>query len=165
MSALSKHRATYGLGLSPFLGGAVVTSRTTLIATPSFVVFCTVNERAMLAQRTETVASSSHVAVAMRELNIQDPLGVSMAQGTDGVEKRVGVAVEDVEVRGHIIDSLILPKILDCICAGGGVSGSRISPSARRTPTRAMHWWRFARPTNRRLPGSSHRSPTTERCR
>ena len=27
---------------------------------------------------------------------------------------------EDVEIRGHIIDSLILPKILDCICAGGG---------------------------------------------
>ena len=24
--------------------------------------------------------------------------------------------VEDVEVRGHIIDSLTLPKILDCIC-------------------------------------------------
>lgn len=43
-----------------------------------------------------------------------------MAQGTDRVEKSVGVAVEDVEVRGHIIDSLILPKILDCICAGGG---------------------------------------------
>lgn len=32
----------------------------------------------------------------------------------------VGLAVEDVEVRGHIIDSLILPKILDCISAGGG---------------------------------------------
>ena len=30
------------------------------------------------------------------------------------------VFVEDVEVRGHIIDSLILPKILDCITAGGG---------------------------------------------
>lgn len=28
--------------------------------------------------------------------------------------------IEDVEVRGHIIDSLILPKILDCITAGGG---------------------------------------------
>jgi lysine-ketoglutarate reductase/saccharopine dehydrogenase-like protein (TIGR00300 family) len=28
--------------------------------------------------------------------------------------------VEDVEVRGHIIDSLILPKILDVITAGGG---------------------------------------------
>ena len=27
---------------------------------------------------------------------------------------------EDVEVRGHIIDSLILPKILDCITAAGG---------------------------------------------
>jgi lysine-ketoglutarate reductase/saccharopine dehydrogenase-like protein (TIGR00300 family) len=29
-------------------------------------------------------------------------------------------SVEDVEVRGHIIDSLILPKILDVITAGGG---------------------------------------------
>jgi lysine-ketoglutarate reductase/saccharopine dehydrogenase-like protein (TIGR00300 family) len=28
--------------------------------------------------------------------------------------------VEDVEVSGHIIDSLLLPKILDCITAGGG---------------------------------------------
>jgi lysine-ketoglutarate reductase/saccharopine dehydrogenase-like protein (TIGR00300 family) len=28
--------------------------------------------------------------------------------------------VEEVEIRGHIIDSLILPKILDCITAGGG---------------------------------------------
>lgn len=27
---------------------------------------------------------------------------------------------EEVEVRGHIIDSLILPKVLDCITAGGG---------------------------------------------
>jgi lysine-ketoglutarate reductase/saccharopine dehydrogenase-like protein (TIGR00300 family) len=28
--------------------------------------------------------------------------------------------VEDVEVSGHIIDSLILPKVLDCITSGGG---------------------------------------------
>ncbi len=28
--------------------------------------------------------------------------------------------VEEVEIRGHIIDSLILPKILDCITTGGG---------------------------------------------
>lgn len=33
---------------------------------------------------------------------------------------RGGPFVEDVEVRGHIIDSLILPKILDCITGGGG---------------------------------------------
>jgi lysine-ketoglutarate reductase/saccharopine dehydrogenase-like protein (TIGR00300 family) len=30
------------------------------------------------------------------------------------------LAVRDVEVRGHIIDSLILPKVLDCITAAGG---------------------------------------------
>ena len=28
---------------------------------------------------------------------------------------------DDVEVSGHIIDSLILPKILDCITVAGGV--------------------------------------------
>ena len=28
--------------------------------------------------------------------------------------------VEEVEISGHIIDSLILPKVLDCITAGGG---------------------------------------------
>ena len=28
--------------------------------------------------------------------------------------------VEDVQIAGHIIDSLILPKILDLITAGGG---------------------------------------------
>ena len=28
--------------------------------------------------------------------------------------------LEEVEIRGHIIDSLILPKMLDCISAGGG---------------------------------------------
>ncbi len=28
--------------------------------------------------------------------------------------------MEDVEVRGHIIDSLILPRVLDCITQGGG---------------------------------------------
>ena len=30
------------------------------------------------------------------------------------------LAVEEVEVRGHIIDSLILPKVLDCITTAGG---------------------------------------------
>ncbi len=32
-----------------------------------------------------------------------------------------GQFVEEVEVRGHIIDSLILPKILDLIAGGGGI--------------------------------------------
>jgi lysine-ketoglutarate reductase/saccharopine dehydrogenase-like protein (TIGR00300 family) len=34
--------------------------------------------------------------------------------------RAVELHVEDVEVRGHIVDSLILPKILDCITSGGG---------------------------------------------
>ena len=33
--------------------------------------------------------------------------------------RQAEVHVEDVEVRGHIIDSLILPKILDCIMSSG----------------------------------------------
>src|SRR5881275_2439351 len=37
---------------------------------------------------------------------------VKFARGTD--------QVEEIEVRGHIIDSLMLPKILDCITSGGG---------------------------------------------
>lgn len=35
-------------------------------------------------------------------------------------QPRGETCVEEVEVRGHIIDSLILPKILDSICAQGG---------------------------------------------
>ena len=42
-----------------------------------------------------------------------DPNLVRDAAETDGF-------VEEIELRGHIIDSLILPKILDLIAAGGG---------------------------------------------
>ncbi|HEX3870621.1 MAG TPA: hypothetical protein VHV77_09305, partial [Pirellulales bacterium] len=35
-------------------------------------------------------------------------------------DKSQAQAVEEVEIRGHIIDSLLLPKILDLIAAGGG---------------------------------------------
>jgi lysine-ketoglutarate reductase/saccharopine dehydrogenase-like protein (TIGR00300 family) len=37
-----------------------------------------------------------------------------------GAPQDAGGFVEEVEIRGHIIDSLILPKILDLITAGGG---------------------------------------------
>jgi lysine-ketoglutarate reductase/saccharopine dehydrogenase-like protein (TIGR00300 family) len=54
-------------------------------------------------------------------------------------------AVEDVEVRGHIIDSLILPKVLDGITAAGGrflikdiaVGQDRTDPSFARIEVRA----------------------------
>jgi lysine-ketoglutarate reductase/saccharopine dehydrogenase-like protein (TIGR00300 family) len=46
--------------------------------------------------------------------------------------------VEDVEVRGHIIDSLILPKILDCITAGGGTFQIK-EISIGQAPTDASH--------------------------
>ena len=53
--------------------------------------------------------------------------------------------VEEVEVRGHIIDSLILPKILDVITAGGGafrikniaIGQSRHDPSYALVEVRA----------------------------
>lgn len=41
-------------------------------------------------------------------------------QHKDQPPEESGPWVEEVEVRGHIIDSLILPKVLDCITAGGG---------------------------------------------
>ena len=54
-------------------------------------------------------------------------------------------AVEDVEVRGHIIDSLILPKVLDGITAAGGqfrlkdvsIGHDRADPSFARIEVRA----------------------------
>jgi lysine-ketoglutarate reductase/saccharopine dehydrogenase-like protein (TIGR00300 family) len=55
-------------------------------------------------------------------------------------------AVEDVEVRGHIIDSLILPKVLDVITAAGGdfalkdvaIGHGRNDPSFARIEVRAV---------------------------
>jgi lysine-ketoglutarate reductase/saccharopine dehydrogenase-like protein (TIGR00300 family) len=43
-----------------------------------------------------------------------------MLQSSVAGQAETTLCVEDVEIRGHVIDSLILPKILDCICAGGG---------------------------------------------
>ncbi len=56
-------------------------------------------------------------------------------------------AVEDIEVRGHIIDSLILPKVLDGITAAGGqfyikdiaVGHDRADPSFARIEVRAAN--------------------------
>ena len=53
--------------------------------------------------------------------------------------------MEDVEVRGHIIDSLILPKILDCIMSSGAafsikeikIGQARTDPSFARIEIRA----------------------------
>jgi lysine-ketoglutarate reductase/saccharopine dehydrogenase-like protein (TIGR00300 family) len=42
-----------------------------------------------------------------------------MMPQTSTTPRPADVHVEDVEVRGHIIDSLILPKILDCIMSNG----------------------------------------------
>src|SRR3954452_618212 len=54
-------------------------------------------------------------------------------------------AAEEVEVRGHIVDSLLLPKILDRILQMGGtfeirectIGSRRIDPSYARITTRA----------------------------
>jgi lysine-ketoglutarate reductase/saccharopine dehydrogenase-like protein (TIGR00300 family) len=53
----------------------------------------------------------------------QAPVDSASEQRADRGDKLTagaGEFVEEVEVRGHIIDSLILPKILDTIMAGGG---------------------------------------------
>jgi lysine-ketoglutarate reductase/saccharopine dehydrogenase-like protein (TIGR00300 family) len=42
-----------------------------------------------------------------------------MSEATKHAAELLPGLVEDIEVQGHIIDSLILPKILDCICAHG----------------------------------------------
>ena len=54
--------------------------------------------------------------------------------------EKVGAVCEDVEVRGHIIDSLILPKILDCILNNGGTFRiNRIAiGQARQDPSYAL---------------------------
>ena len=59
--------------------------------------------------------------------------------------------VDDIEIRGHIIDSLILPKILDMITAGGGTFRiKRITIGQART-TRAMPWSKSGPPSRRNL--------------
>lgn len=65
-----------------------------------------------------------------------------MIQPSAGV---VTDCVEEVEIRGHIIDSLILPKILDGICAEGGnfriqeiaIGQTQADPSYARVEVRA----------------------------
>jgi lysine-ketoglutarate reductase/saccharopine dehydrogenase-like protein (TIGR00300 family) len=63
-----------------------------------------------------------------------------MIQPANDRRHRLGAPLEDVEVRGHIIDSLILPKILDCISANGGAFHIKdISiGQARSDPTYAL---------------------------
>lgn len=61
------------------------------------------------------------------------------------VEKTVPGVVEDIEVRGHIVDSLLLPKILDRILQMGGtfeirecrIGARRVDPSYARITIRA----------------------------
>ena len=58
------------------------------------------------------------------------------------------VACEEVEVHGHIIDSLILPKILDCILNNGGTFRiKRIAiGQSRHDPSHALVEVRAERP-------------------
>ncbi len=61
------------------------------------------------------------------------------------VERTTPGVVEEVEVRGHIIDSLLLPKILDRILQMGGtfeirecqIGARRVDPSYARIAIRA----------------------------
>ncbi len=88
-----------------------------------------------------------------------------MMQLVNQPQERSATPVEDVEVRGHVIDSLILPKILDCISANGGAF--RIKDiaigQARSDPTYALIEVRAE--TAAALAGSWPRSPSTGRCR
>ncbi len=63
----------------------------------------------------------------MRGLNLQSP-------------EKSGAVCEEVEIRGHIIDSLILPKILDCILNSGGTFriGRITIGQARHDPSYAL---------------------------
>ena len=69
--------------------------------------------------------------------------------------------VEEIEVRGHIIDSLILPKILDCITTGGGAFRIKriVIGQARNDPSYALV--EVSRRTTRRSPKSWPKWPIT----
>src|SRR6188472_3825593 len=67
-------------------------------------------------------------------------------EGRNPAHEKAGEgAVEEVEVRGHIIDSLLLPKILDRILQMGGtfeirdcrIGARRVDPSYARIAVRA----------------------------
>jgi len=78
----------------------------------------------------------------MKGSSSKPPHAPSSHAGSASVE-----AVEEVEVRGHIIDSLILPKILDIITTGGGtfqikritIGQGRHDPSYALVEVRAPH--------------------------
>src|SRR5262249_41842102 len=70
------------------------------------------------------------------------PAGKGQAPAIDGDD---GGAIEEIEVHGHIIDSLLLPKILDRILQMGGsfeikecrIGARRVDPSYARISVRA----------------------------
>src|SRR5262249_6033306 len=70
------------------------------------------------------------------------PAGKGQAPAIDGDD---GGAIEEIEVRGHIIDSLLLPKILDRILQMGGtfeirecrIGSRRVDPSYARVAVKA----------------------------
>ena len=73
--------------------------------------------------------------------------------------------VEEVEIRGHIIDSLILPKVLDLITAGGGSFRIKQIAIGQARTIRATRDRGPRRPTARRWPRFWRRSPITAPCR
>ena len=104
---------------------------------------------------------------------------MSREERKDPTAEEATSAVEEVEVRGHIVDSLLLPKILDRILQMGGtfeirecrIGSRRVDPSfariairaadrgrARRDPGRPDRAWRLARePRGREGRGGRHR--------
>ena len=77
----------------------------------------------------------------------------SLAPRDNSSDHSPGDYVEKVELAGHIIDSLLLPKVLDCITAGGGQFRiEKISiGQARKDPSVALIEVRAASPENLQL--------------
>jgi lysine-ketoglutarate reductase/saccharopine dehydrogenase-like protein (TIGR00300 family) len=65
---------------------------------------------------------------------------MTIVRGEPGGGVQASLPTEDVEVEGHIIDSLILPKILDCIMtAGGNFQMKRVAiGQTRKDPSYAL---------------------------
>ena len=60
-----------------------------------------------------------------------------------------GGCVEDVQITGHIIDSLLLPKVLDVITTAGGSFRIKKITIGQAAPTRALPWWKCGPPRPR----------------
>ena len=98
-------------------------------------------------RRVSMCVGNGHADPRQGRVTACHPIGPAVRQGECAMSvlslqsrEKAGIVCEDVEVRGHIIDSLILPKILDCILNNGGTFRiSRIAiGQARHDPSYAL---------------------------